>query len=145
MKSLVAAMFAATCVWPTGLASADPQDSLTYDEFQTPSGNIDCGIGSMNSKAFADCEIRQYTWTPPPRPQRCEGAFGDRIALDQGTLPAFVCHSDTLKNDGLPTLDVGQSRSAGPITCVSETFAVTCTDSGTGNLFTVSADDYKLS
>lgn len=118
--------------------------AISFDQFQSPSGNIFCGIGSQAGGAFAECEVDDHSWASPPRPPNCDAGFGDRIGLHQGRPPGFGCHSDTLYGTGLPVLDYGQSRSAGPITCLSQSSGVTCTDNSSGHFFTVSKESYEL-
>jgi hypothetical protein len=133
------AVAAAAAVSGAAMAAGD-----AFYQFQSPSGNIDCGVGTLNGASFAGCEIRDHTWVAPPRPAVCEGGWGDRIELDPGSVPALVCHTDTLRGSGLPTLGYGDSRSAGPITCTSQPSGITCTDAGTGHSFRIARDSYEL-
>jgi hypothetical protein len=121
-----------------------PARADTFYQFQSPSGNIDCGMGSLGNKAFASCEITDHTWVAPPRPDRCEGAWGSRFTLYQGTAPALVCSSDTLRGSGLPTLSYGSNWPVNPLTCISEPAGMTCTDASTGHYFSLSRDTYEL-
>jgi hypothetical protein len=116
----------------------------TYYQFQSPSENVDCGMGSLGNKAFASCEVTDRIWAPPPRPARCEGRWGDRFELRQGTAPTLVCSSDTLRGSDLPTLSYGSAWSVNPLTCDSEPIGMTCTDTSTGHYFRVSRDSYEL-
>jgi hypothetical protein len=116
----------------------------TYYQFQSPSGDVFCGMGSLGNKAFANCEVTDPTYVTPPRPDRCEGAWGGRFAMNQGTAPALVCSSDSLRGTGLPTLSYGSSWPVNPITCGSEPAGMTCTDASTGHYFRVSRDSYEL-
>jgi hypothetical protein len=43
-----------------------------------------------------------------------------------------------------PTLDYGQTRSLGAITCDSEPSGMTCTDAGSGHFFRLSRDSYQV-
>lgn len=134
-------------VWLTLGALALPLAAIaraaSYYSFQSPSGNIQCGVGTLEN-AFAICEIRDHTWVAPPRPTPCEGGWGDRISMDQGSAPALACHTDTVKGTGYPTLQYGQTYSVDAITCDSETSGITCTDNGTGHYFRLANDDYEL-
>ena len=124
--------------------SPTPARADTYYQFQSPSGNIACEMGSLGNKAFADCEITDHTWVAPPRPDRCEGSWGDRFELQQGIAPTLVCSSDTLRGGNLPTLTYGNRWSMTPLTCRSEPTGMICTDSSTGHYFRVSRDSYEL-
>lgn len=117
--------------------------AFSFYQFQSPSGNIFCGVGTLdNGKAFAECDILDRLWSPPPVP--CVEGRGDRISLDQGRPAVFECRSDTLFGENLPTLDYGKSYSDGPITCSSEQSGITCKDTGTGHYFTISREAYTL-
>jgi uncharacterized protein DUF6636 len=80
----------------------------------------------------------------PLRPDRCEGTWGDRFALYQGTAASLVCSSDTLRGNGLPTLSYDSNWPVNPITCDSEPTGMTCTDASTGHFFRVSRESYEL-
>jgi hypothetical protein len=121
-------------------ARADP----FTPQFASPSGNIDCYMGSLDGKAFADCEIRDHTFAAPPRPTPCMGGFGNRISIRQGSPPEMTCHTDSVMGTGYPTLQYGHTQSQGPITCDSETAGMTCTDNSTGHFFRLSSDSYEL-
>jgi hypothetical protein len=124
---------------------ASSAQALSFEQFQSPSGNLSCGMGVLDDgKAFAQCEIIDRDWTSPPRPADCPLDYGDRIGLQQGSPATFGCHGDTLRGPDLPALGYGQSRSAGPITCLSRTSGMTCTDSSTGHFFTLSRESYKI-
>lgn len=112
--------------------------------FQTPSGNIGCGIGPMEGKAFAGCEIREHSYSVPPRPSPCMGSWGSRISIHQGAPAEMTCHSDTILGPGFPVLQYGQSRSFGSMNCQSQESGITCTDQGSGHYFVLSRDSYEL-
>ena len=110
-------------------------------QFQSPTGNVGCSV----SPGGATCEINKYTWFIPPPPDYLVGGRGNVFLLTRGAEPvAGVWHSDHQFPDGAPTLDYGQSRTAGTITCASGTAGVTCTDSSTGHFFRVSRDSYQV-
>ncbi|MGH3564010.1 MAG: DUF6636 domain-containing protein [Mycobacterium sp.] len=135
----ISAISAASTLQLAATASAE-----SCYQFQSPSGNIDCGMGMLDGTAFADCEIGDHTWVAPPRKRLCEGAWGDRIEMNQGSAPALVCSSDTLRGNGLPTLNYGSTYAVGSITCDSELSGMTCTDTGTGHFFRIARDSYVL-
>jgi hypothetical protein len=101
-------------------------------------------MGTVDNNVYATCEIRDHTWVAPPRPPVCEGAWGDRIEMYQGSPPALVCSSDTLRGSGLPTLTYGEKWSVKSITCDSEPAGMTCTDASTGHFFRIARDSYEL-
>jgi hypothetical protein len=55
----------------------------------------------------------------------------------------IVCHSDSLRVPGEPTLDYGQTKSVGTFSCDSVLSGVKCTDS-TGHYFRASRGSYDL-
>jgi hypothetical protein len=116
----------------------------SYYSFQSPSGNIDCGMGFLNDNGFVTCEIGNHLWVAPPRPPSCEGGWGDRIGMDQGSPPALNCHTDTLRGTTEPTLAYGSTYTVGEMSCDSELSGVTCTDASTRHSFRISRDSYQL-
>jgi hypothetical protein len=139
MITKLALIAPATVAATIGLvATAHADDSYA---FQSPSGNIGC---TMTTKV-ASCEIENYTWFIPRPPDYQMGGRGNVFLLGQGSAPiAGVWHSDHEFPDGSPTLNYGQRRTVGTITCDSETSGVTCTDSSTGHFFRVSRDSYQV-
>jgi hypothetical protein len=138
------AMVAATIALP---ATAHAES----DEFQSPSGNVYClmdvtngGRGSVYCQGGGPYAV--------PTPANCHLAWGERFSLDQGSAPVSHCHGDTIvppygspgKNPAVPTLDSGQTRSAGTITCASEPTGMKCTDSSTGHYFRMSEESNQL-
>lgn len=134
------ALIAATAVSSTiGLAATAHADDTSA--FQSPSGNVGCRM----STGGVLCEIKDYTWFIPRPPDYNLGGKGNRFVLDRGREPvAGEWHSDHEFPDGSPTLDYGQTRTLGSITCDSELSGVTCTDSSTGHFFRVSRESYQL-
>jgi hypothetical protein len=120
---------------PAANAQADSPQS-----FVSPSGNIVCGLGTLDGKASATCEIRDYSFTAP----HCTQGGGNEFGVTEGEPAAPRCHTDTNFVPGRPILQYGQSRSAGPITCDSEPSGMTCTDKSTGHFFRVSRESYQL-
>ena len=101
-------------------------------------------MGFLNNNGFAMCEIGNHTWVAPPRPPSCEGGWGDRIGLDQGSPPALSCHTDTLRGTTEPTMAYGSTHTVGEMSCDSQLSGVTCTDASTSHSFCISRDSYQL-
>jgi hypothetical protein len=140
MLAAFSTMAAVTAAGPAAIAHAD-----NLYQFQSPSGNITCVMSALQGTApRASCGSVDRTWVIPPRPMTCTGAFGDQIDLVLGSSPALVCHSDTTRGSGLPTLQYGETRSVASLTCQSEPASITCTDSGTGHFFRISRESYEL-
>jgi hypothetical protein len=145
-------LFVVVAVWTASTAPALPLAALAHADvlpgFQSPSGNIACSmrIGS-DGKGSVTCEIRDHTWVIVAPTPNCGSHSGDwQFSLDEGNEPGlgYSCAAGTLSRPGLPTLDYGQTRSAGAITCDSEPSNMTCTDSSTGHFLRVSRDSYEL-
>lgn len=125
---------------PAAVANADP-----FEHFQSPSGDVTCVMAAFQGDApRASCGVVDPTYVIPPRPQSCRGAFGDQIDLVQGSSPAMVCHTDTTRDSGLPTLPIGETRAVASLSCRSEPAAITCTDSTTGHFFRISRESYTV-
>lgn len=117
--------------------------------FQSPSGNLVCSLvitdrGRLAPQSSAGCDIDDYTYVPPPGPP-CPAGFqwGHEVWLDAGSPAHFRCQGAPLATGSLPTLDYGQKKSAGQITCDSEPSGITCND-GSGHFFHLSRESYEL-
>jgi hypothetical protein len=111
-------------------------------KFITPSGNIWCLVSDGTNGVV--CEIREHTYTAPPKPTDCPLAWGDRVSLEPGSAPEVHCHGDTIFETGTPTLPYGQARSAGPVRCESQPTGVTCTEATSGHFFRISRESLEL-
>jgi hypothetical protein len=145
--TLIVAVWTATATTTIGLASTAHAD--THDEFQSPNGNIGCDLRTGDDgTGIADCEIRDHTWVIPLPIPKCpnsgSGVWGWGLYQGKAPTPGFSCVAHTLGQPGLQTVDYGQTRSAGAITCDSEPSGVTCTDTSTGHFFRVARDSYEL-
>lgn len=116
--------------------------------FLSPSGNIICNLVTLDGSTSAMCEIRTYTYTvPQAKPTNCGVGWGDRVKLEENApFPTLSCHGDSAFGmaAGQPTLQYGQSRTVGTITCTSRTTGMTCKDAGTGRYFQLSRDALTL-
>ncbi|UXA05069.1 hypothetical protein KXD96_19115 [Mycobacterium sp. SMC-2] len=140
MIAAVSVAAAITAVGSAAIAHAEP-----FYQFQSPSGDVTCVMAAFQGDApRASCGVTDPTYVMPPRPQSCVGAFGDQVDMAQGSSPAMVCHTDTTRGMGLPTLQVGETRSVASLTCKGEVAAITCTDSSTGHFFRISREAYNL-
>jgi hypothetical protein len=136
---MAAATIAATIALPaTAHAGVPPA-------FQTHSGNIMCWMAQKT----AACRIVDYTYSVQQLPTDCASpGWPSSFWLHAGKPPALECNEDPpgtyhgLRTE--TTLDYGQTRSVGVMTCASEPSGVTCTDTSTGHFFRVSSDSYQL-
>lgn len=140
-KTLKLALLATTAAVAATMGSTATAQAGDSYAFRSPSGNIGCKMGTGGVM----CQIKDYTWFIPRPLDYTMGGKGNRFLLDRGGAPiAGEWHSHHEFPDGAATLDYGQSRTLGSITCGSEPSGMTCTDSGTGHFFRVSRDSYQL-
>jgi hypothetical protein len=117
--------------------------------FNTPSGNIGCTL-SANQHGAAYCEIRDHVWASPVSDytgKSCDVTFGGlEFLLKPGDPSKAGCYQGVSMLDypGVETLDYGQTRTMGTVTCASEQTGLVCTDSGTGHVLRLSSESYEL-
>ena len=89
------------------LAFAASANAFSVTFFQSPSGNIGCAIGGGGVR----CDIREHTWTTPPKPDTCDVDYGQGVAVGRGGEANFVCAGDTaLDPDAGPSNTASGSR-----------------------------------
>jgi hypothetical protein len=132
-------------------ASADPTDQP--ENFLSPSGNINCSItfeppfaaNGVNypGNNYVQCELSDYTWQLP---QACPtGVVGVSMRADAAAPPVPGCWKFPNQLPlPWPTLDYGQTRSLGVLSCDSEPSGITCTNANTGHFFRVSRESYDV-
>ncbi|WP_445169650.1 hypothetical protein ACTXG7_10215 [Mycolicibacterium sp. Dal123E01] len=150
------AMFTVAAAVTAGVLAPSAHAAHSRVQFLAPSGNIGCQLGTTpGGSAFAWCKANEHSWAAPqsdtcPR-ANIPGAIGEpggeNLQLAEGQAPCFGFVMSQLFFTGQyapPTLDYGDSRSVGSITCSVGRASVTCADAETGNSFRVSRDAYKL-
>jgi hypothetical protein len=149
--TLVAAATVAATITVPATAHADDN----RQQFASPSGNIHCvlQVGAYTAAPVALCQITDTTYVVPAGVARdetsgepCTGSGHRDFRLDPGQ-PGFIPCSYAALAGGFgpwPTLDYGQARSLGSLTCASEPTGVTCTDTSSGHFFRVSRESYDL-
>jgi hypothetical protein len=122
-------------------AHADPE----YLLFTDPSGNVKC-LMTLNYKGnpYSNCVVRHAAYAVPADKCGFTGSANPQVTIGQGDPPSLSCVVASDNTPGEFTLDVGQTRSVGTITCDSADFGVTCTDAGTGHYFRASTASYDL-
>jgi hypothetical protein len=120
--------------------SSQPASSDALKSFRTPTGNIGCQLGN----SYARCDIRDHSWTAPPKPADCELDWGGGLSVSGSGKGGVVCAGDTALDPSAPVLPYGQSSTVGSIQCVSRESGITCTKQATGHGFTVSRERYEL-
>ena len=93
-------------------------------------------------KGAVACQVRNHTYPQPPLPD-CPVA-GRAYSLHGGAPASLECQGGLIVGSLPPTIDYGQTRSVGTITCDVEPSGVTCTDSNTGHFLRLSRDSYQL-
>ena len=112
-------------------------------QFETPSGNIGCIMGSGYG---ARCDIQNKDWSRGPRPAGCptEVDWGQGLIVGKRGKGHIVCAGDTALNNGGGKLDYGKSKSVGRFKCTSRTSGVTCRNTRNGHGFFISKQSYRL-
>jgi hypothetical protein len=120
-----------------GATTVDPAQFsglVTDIGFQSPSGNIHCGI----QQGVVVCQIDKYTYTPPAHD--CgESGWGFNFKLASKSAELF-CAGDV--EGGGPTLEYGQMIVINDDRCVSREDGVVCEDTATGYGFRLAKASY---
>jgi hypothetical protein len=148
MLAALAIVTAAATLPMAAVAHADTE----YD-FLSPSGNINCSMSlqsdfvqdgvTQTGSNYVQCELSDYTWQLP---HACPSkVVGVAFRSDDTAPPVAGCWKFPNQLPlPWPTLNYGQTRTVGAITCESEPSGVTCTNSNTGHFFRVSRDSYDV-
>ena len=155
MKITTLALVGAATISATLWLPAPAQAASDRYQFLSPSGNIGCQMDSVRGgSAYAWCKVQDHTWVEPQgetcEPANVPGSIGEPapdLQLRRGGAPCLGFVMSQLFFSGQyapPTLDYGQTRTVGAITCASDPAGVTCTDASTGHFFQVSRDSYQL-
>ncbi len=150
--TMIAALSIAIAATTLPLAATAHADD-NYQKFASPSGHVRCILSSTETPTpIAQCQIGDHTYVASPGIDEHGGPcpsgsdLGRDFRLDQGR-PAYLTCTYSALGSGFgpwPTLEYGQTRSLGPISCHSESAGITCTDSSTGHFFQVSRESYQL-
>ncbi|KAA1423357.1 hypothetical protein FE697_007010 [Mumia zhuanghuii] len=100
--------------------------------FRSPTGNIVCRVASDGAR----CAITDYSFTPPDRPDGCEGSWGGELVLDESG-GYFACAVPEMSGNS-PELEYGSSTVIGDYGCTSQRTGVVCVHTGSGHGFMVS-------
>jgi hypothetical protein len=111
------------------LALAAPASAVTF--FETPSHNIGCVLGG---KIGARCDIREHTWTPPPKPASCPVDWGFGLTVGRQGVARWVCAGDTVFG-GKRVLGYRKSIVRGRFKCTSYRNGVRCVNTRNGHGF----------
>jgi hypothetical protein len=121
------------------LAFAGSASAASFKQFHTPSGNINCGMGG----GFVRCDIREHSWSPPPKPASCEFDWGS-IGVGRQDPAEFLCVSDAVGGPDSQVLDYGEKIVKNRFTCSSKEKGLRCKNHKSGHGFFVSRERVKL-
>jgi len=99
--------------------------------FQTPSGNIECYVGTGEAPSDIGCTIYNRAGPPAlPRPDSCKGAWGHHFSMMERGKVEMKC-GDPGEQDNDPDIYVekatyGQTGEFGGITCQSSRKGLEC-------------------
>lgn len=125
------------------LALGAPAFADDYIAFQSPTGNIHCGLYRGAQLASVRCDLRELTPSYTRAPADCEFDWGASFAVDDRGKGYLACVSDAVADPGNPVLPYGEAISLGGISCVSAKTGMTCTNAE-GHGFTVAKAKQKL-
>jgi uncharacterized protein DUF6636 len=114
--------------------------------FRTPSKNIYCQYSSAfaPSPALLRCDIRSGLHHPTPvSRRRCEGVYGESVAVTKTGAAHVLCISDSTYNPAARVLAYGTSWSRDGFRCVSRSKGLTCTNPR-GHGFFLSRERWKV-
>jgi len=117
---------------PAATGSTEGVSKTVY--FKSPSGNISCGL----SRRLARCDISEYSYSPPPKPQSCDFEWGGSLWVRKRA--SFECVSDTVAI-GDRVLEYGDSLRRGYKKCTSRRAGMVCRNLITGHGFRLSRYD----
>ena len=112
------------------LAIAGPAGAATF--FETPSHNIGCVISGSGAR----CDIRDHTWTPPPKPKSCPVDWGFGLIVERRGFARWVCAGDTVFG-GKKVLAYRKSITRGRFKCTSYRNGMRCVNTDNRHGFKV--------
>jgi hypothetical protein len=107
---------------------AGPAAADDYIAFQSPTGNIHCGLYVGEGQASVRCDLRDLVPSYTSPPPGCEFDWGSSFGLDSRGKGYLACASDAVADPVNPVLGYGQAVSLGGISCVSAKNGMTCTN-----------------
>ncbi|MCW2981240.1 MAG: hypothetical protein JWO14_2967 [Solirubrobacterales bacterium] len=90
--------------------------------FYMPSHNIACALSPVRIR----CDIRNKSWSPPPKPANCQLDWGNSISVGATGGPTILCAGDTLLTGHYTVLPYGEIIARGKISCLSKSDGLTC-------------------
>lgn len=127
-----------------GGMAAGPALADEYHGFQSPTGNIHCGLYVADDGAGSvRCDLIELTQSYTRRPEGCEFDWGSSFGVDATGKGYLACVSDAVADPGNPVLGYGEALSLGGISCVSAKTGMTCTNAD-GHGFSVAKAKQRI-
>jgi len=122
-------------------SSPAPVQVVHLATFQSPSGNIGCVIIAGTAR----CDLKQRSWSPPPRPKSCPDIvdFGQGLIVLASGPGRLVCAGDTALDPSAQTLAYNTDTVVGGFRCESRTTGMLCTNTGDGHGFFIARETYR--
>jgi hypothetical protein len=121
-------------------APAMAQDS---PYFQSPTGNIVCGVDRWEGETWVRCDMRDLVQSYTSPPLGCDLDWGTSFTVGETGKGMLTCHGDTLLSPNEPILRYGDAMALGGVSCVSAKTGMTCTNAD-GHGFTIAKAKQKL-
>lgn len=125
------------------LAVASPALADDYIGFQSPTGNIHCGLYRGAEGASVRCDLTELTPSYTRQPADCEFDWGASFGVDGRGKGYVACVSDAVGDPANEVLPYGEAISLGGISCVSAQTGMTCSN-GEGHGFTIAKARQKV-
>ena len=123
---------------------ATPALADEYIVFQSPTGNIQCGLYVGSDGSGVRCDLSQMTGQSySHRPAGCEYDWGSSFAVDGVGKGYLACVSDAVGDGSGLVIGYGEQISLGGITCSSQKSGMTCVNPS-GHGFTVAKAKQRL-
>lgn len=127
----------------TSRSAAQAPKPVHLKQFQSPSHNIGCYLSKQRGGSVR-CDIREHSWTAPPKPAFCDVDWGGGLQVGSKRRGSIVCAGDTVLDPGSPVLGYGKASELGSIACRSSEAGVRCSNTQSGHGFFVSRERYGL-
>ena len=124
------------------VAAAAPGASAraNFKFFQTPSGNIGCVMGG----GAVRCDIKEKSWTAPPKPSWCDVDWGFGLDVGRKGRGGYVCAGDTVLSADSPVLGYGEKLFKNRYKCSSKQKGVRCVNRKSGHGFFISRQEARV-
>jgi hypothetical protein len=106
--------------------------------FRTSDRNIGCDL----EPAYVLCNVKQRSFSPPPKPSDCFYSWGKALEFTIGSKGSFFCGHGEDYTGSKRVLATGQAIKVGLVTCRAVAGGVEC--SGQGNGFRLTRTAYRI-